>query len=78
MLDTLFQGLFDSANIQVPQFLLCMAVSLLIGAGIALAASRQKGFNHSFLAALAALPALVCALLRAFEGYVGLAGLPPA
>ena len=74
MLDTLFQGLFDSANIQVPQFLLCMAVSLLIGAGIALAASRQKGFNHSFLAALAALPALVCATIMMVNGNIG-AGL---
>ena len=74
MLDSIFQGIFDSASttvIPVGQFLLCMAVSLLIGAGIAFSASRRASFNHSFLAALAALPALVCATIMMVNGNVG-------
>ena len=74
MLSSLFQGIFDSASvtvIPVEQFLLCMVVSLVIGVGIALAASRRTGFNHSFLAALAALPALVCATIMMVNGNVG-------
>ena len=74
MLNTLFQGIFDSASatvIPVGQFLLCMVVSLAIGAVIALSASRRSGFNHSFLAALAALPALVCATIMMVNGNIG-------
>ena len=74
MLDSIFQGIFDSVSttvIPVGQFLLCMAVSLLIGAGIAFSASRRASFNHSFLAALAALPALVCATIMMVNGNVG-------
>lgn len=74
MLDTIFKGLFDSSAmtvIPVTQFLLCVAVSLIIGACIALTASRKSGLSHSFLAALAALPALVCVTIMMVNGNVG-------
>ena len=74
MLSSLFRGIFDSSAttvIAVPQFLLCMAVSLLIGAGIALAAGHRTGYSRGFLAALAALPALVCATIMMVNGNIG-------
>ena len=73
MLEKLFSGIFDSASvtvIPVGQFLLCIGVALAIGACIALTASRRR-FSHSFLVALAALPALVCATIMMVNGNVG-------
>ena len=74
MLDTIFRGIFDSSAmtvIPVSDFLLCVAVALAIGAGIALTASRRGGLSHSFLATLAALPALVCVTIMMVNGNVG-------
>ncbi|MBR3016565.1 MAG: DUF4956 domain-containing protein [Clostridia bacterium] len=74
MLANLFKGIFDSASvsvISVDKFLLCVAVALVIGAGIAFSASRRAQFTHSFLAALAALPALVCVTIMMVNGNIG-------
>jgi len=74
MLDTIFKGIFDTASmtvIPVSEFLLCAAVSLAIGAVIALTASRRTGYSHSFLAALATLPALVCVTIMMVNGNIG-------
>lgn len=77
MLNNIFQGIFDSASasvIAVDQFLLCVGVALAIGCIIAFAASRRSSFTHSFLAALCALPALVCVTIMMVNGNIG-AGL---
>lgn len=74
MLNTIFSGIFDSSAmtvISVTDFLLCVAVALAIGAGIALTASRRDSLSHSFLAALAALPALVCVTIMMVNGNIG-------
>lgn len=74
MLDTVFRGIFDTASmtvISLPDFLLCVAAALAIGAGISLTAGRRSGFSHSFLAALAALPALVCVTIMMVNGNIG-------
>ena len=74
MLNTIFKGIFDTASmtvISVPDFVLCVGVALLIGAGIALTASRRGSFSHSFLATLAALPALVCVTIMMVNGNIG-------
>ena len=74
MLNTIFKGIFDSSAmtvISVTDFLLCVAVALAIGAGIALTASRRSSLSHSFLAALAALPALVCVTIMIVNGNIG-------
>ena len=74
MLKNLFQGIFDSsytAVISVDQFLLCVGAALIIGGMIAFSASRRTGFSHSFLAALASLPALVCVTIMMVNGNVG-------
>ena len=74
MLNSIFKGIFDSSAmtvIPVSDFLLCVAVALVIGAGIALTASRRANLSHGFLAALAALPALVCVMIMMVNGNIG-------
>lgn len=74
MLDNLFRGLFDSSAttvIPVGTFLLCVAVSLIIGALVAFAVSRKTRFTHSFLTALAVLPALTCVTIMMVNGNIG-------
>ena len=74
MLANIFKGIFDSASvtvIPVGQFLLCLGVALAIGGGIALTARARRGYSHSFLATLVALPALSCAVIMMVNGNVG-------
>ena len=74
MLDTIFRGIFDSSAmtvISITDFLLCVAVSLAIGAVIALTASRRGGLSHGFLGTLAVLPALVCGMIMIVNGNIG-------
>ena len=74
MLNSIFKGLFDTASmtvISVADFMLCVAVALIIGVAIALTASRHTGYSHSFLASLAALPALVCVTIMMVNGNIG-------
>ena len=74
MLNDIFKGIFDSSStsvIPVGQFLLCLAVALLIGGGIAFTASRKSRFSHSFLTTLAALPVLSCVVIMMVNGNVG-------
>jgi hypothetical protein len=72
MLNTLFQGIFDSSEtaIQIPQFLLCIAVALLIGIFFALIYSRCR-CSRSFVVTLALLPAVVCVIIMMVNGNVG-------
>ena len=73
MLDNIFRGIFDAASVSVigvKEFLLCVGVALVIGGVIALTASRRR-FSHSFLAALATLPALSCVIIMMVNGNVG-------
>ena len=74
MLNDIFKGIFDSSStlvIPIGQFLLCLAVSLLIGGCIAFTASRKSRFSHSFLTTLAALPVLSCVVIMMVNGNVG-------
>ena len=80
MLEDLFKGIFDSSYttvIPVSQFLLCVGVALMIGAVIALTASRRERFSHSFLVTLGAMPALVCVTIMMVNGNIG-AGMATA
>jgi hypothetical protein len=72
MLNTLFQGIFDNTEsaIQIPQFLLCIAVALVIGIFIALIYSRNR-CSRSFVVTLALLPAVVCVVIMMVNGNVG-------
>jgi hypothetical protein len=72
MLNTLFQGIFDTTEtaIQVPQFLLCIAVALVIGIFLAVIYNRNR-CSRSFVVTLALLPAVVCVIIMMVNGNVG-------
>ena len=72
MLDTLFQGIFEqtTAEILVGQFLLCIAVSLIIGIFLAAIYSANR-CSKSFVITLALLPAVVCTVIMMVNGNVG-------
>ena len=74
MLNDLFKGIFDSANMTVipaGTFLLCIGAALLNGLIIAAAASKGRKFSRSFLVTLGAMPALVCAVIMMVNGNIG-------
>lgn len=73
MLNTLFQGVFDNTEtaIHVPQFLLCIAVSLGIGIFLSLIYTYRSRYTKSFVVTLALLPAVVCVVIMMVNGNVG-------
>lgn len=74
MLNSLFQGLFDtdmSNIISVPQFLLCVGCSLLIGLVLSTAYMYQARYSKSFVVTLALLPAVVCVVIMMVNGNIG-------
>ncbi len=72
-MNTLFQGIFSSVNtsIQVGNFLLCLAISLIIGIFLAAVASFKSTYSQSFVMTLAILPAVVCVVIMMVNGNVG-------
>lgn len=74
MLNSLFQGIFDSQTvnvISVADFLLCLAVSLLVGLLLAGVYTYKNRYTKSFLVTLAMLPAVVCVVIMMVNGNVG-------
>ena len=73
MLNTIFQGIFDTAaaTIIISQFILCIAVSLLIGVFFAFLFSYKSRSSQSFVITLALLPAIVCVVIMMVNGNVG-------
>lgn len=74
MLNHLFQGIFDTQTtnvIAVSDFLLCVAVSLLIGLLLAGVYTYKNRYTKSFLVTLAMLPAIVCVVIMMVNGNVG-------
>ena len=74
MLNNLFTGIFDTAGaavISVPDFLLCIVVSLLIGAFITWVYTYKSRYTTSFAVTLAMLPAIVCIVIMMVNGNVG-------
>lgn len=72
MLNTLFQGVFTSTTtIQIPQFLLCIAVSLAIGLFLSFLYMHKSHYTKSFVVTLALLPAVVCVVIMMVNGNVG-------
>lgn len=73
-LDQIFKGLFDSdltSVISVGDFLLCIAVSLVIGVIMAFAYAYRTRYTKSFLVTLSLLPAVVCVIIMMVNGNVG-------
>ena len=74
MLNTIFQGLFDTQTVQViavQDFLLCVGVSLLVGLLTALMYQYRSRSTKSFVVTLALLPAVVCVVIMMVNGNVG-------
>ncbi len=74
MLHTIFQGIFDTDMtrvISVPNFLLCLGCSLLIGLLFAVVYMYRTRYTKSFVVTLALLPAVVCVVIMMVNGNVG-------
>ena len=74
MLNNLFTGIFDAAGtavISVPDFLICIVVSLVIGAFITWVYTYKSRYTTSFAVTLAMLPAIVCIVIMMVNGNVG-------
>ena len=74
MLNTIFKGIFDTQStvvISVPEFLLCLGVTLVIGLMLAGCYTYRNRYTRSFLATLALLPAIVCVVIMMVNGNVG-------
>lgn len=74
MLDNFFKGIFDGAlstSIAPGDFLLCLGVALALGFLTALTYRFRTHCTHSFFAALALLPAVVCVVIMLVNGNIG-------
>lgn len=74
MMNTIFRGIFDSqltSVISVSDFLLCLAVSLLIGLLLAGIYTYKNRYTKGFLVTLATLPAVVCVVIMMVNGNIG-------
>lgn len=76
MLSTIFKGVFDSdaqaaTAISIGEFLLCLAVSLLVGLLLAGTYTIKNRYTKSFLMTLAILPAVVCVVIMMVNGNIG-------
>lgn len=73
-METLFKGIFDSELTQVisiPNFLLCIGISLIIGLMISLSYMFKTRYTKSFVLTLALLPAVVCVVIMMVNGNIG-------
>lgn len=74
MLDSAFQGVFDSSLtdvIAVGDFLLCVGCALVVGLLAAFMYMYRTQYTKSFVATLATLPAVVCVVIMMVNGNVG-------
>ena len=74
MFDRLFKGIFDAATttvISLPDFLLCLGISLFMGVILAFAYSYRSRSTKSFVFTLATLPAVVCVVIMMVNGNIG-------
>ena len=73
-MQAIFRGIFDSqtaAVISVTDFLLCLGVSLAIGAVLSLGYMYRTRYTKSFVVTLTLLPAVVCVVIMMVNGNVG-------
>ncbi len=73
-MEALFKGIFDTSAasvISVKNFLICVGLSLLLGAVMALSYTYKTRYTKSFLLTLATLPAVVCVVIMMVNGNIG-------
>ena len=66
MLDSVITG----TEITLVSFLVCMAVSLVLGLGIALLCMYKSSYTQSFIITLAMLPAVVQIIIMLVNGTI--------
>ncbi len=74
MIDSLFQGIFDTdmtTVISVTDFLLCVGTALIVGLVMAFSYMFRTRYTKSFVITLALLPAVVCVVIMMVNGNVG-------
>lgn len=72
MLQTIFSGIYDPlVGVTLGTFLICIAVSLLLGALMALVYCFRSRHSRSFVVALALLPATVAVVIMLVNGNLG-------
>ena len=74
MLNTIFQGVFDTdmtSVISLTDFLICVGSALIIGMILAGSYMWKTRYTKSFVATLAMLPAIVCVVIMMVNGNVG-------
>ncbi len=74
MLSNIFTGLFDTTVttvISVSDFIICIVISLIIGAFITWVYTYKSRYTASFAITLAMLPTVVCIVIMMVNGNVG-------
>ncbi|MBR1762278.1 MAG: DUF4956 domain-containing protein [Eubacterium sp.] len=74
MLSSLFSSIFTStaeSSVSVSGFIICLAVSLVLGAFLAMCCSYKAKASKSFNIAIGLLPAAVCVVIMMVNGNVG-------
>lgn len=73
MTTSIFGSIFDATTsvISVPNFLLCMGISLAAGILIALGYVFRSRYTKSFVITLALLPVVVCVVIMMVNGNIG-------
>lgn len=73
MTSSIFNSIFDASStvISVPNFLLCMGVSLAAGIILALGYVFKSRYTKSFVVTLALLPVVVCVVIMMVNGNIG-------
>lgn len=73
MTSTIFNSIFDATTsvITVPNFLICMACSLVAGIILALGYVFRSRYTKSFVLTLALLPVVVCVVIMMVNGNIG-------
>lgn len=73
-MEAIFKGIFDgelAPVIEVGDFLLCIAISLVLGLIMAATYIFNSKYTRSFLLTLALLPAVVCVVIMMVNGNIG-------
>ena len=71
MLDSILSSVSTTVSITLPDLLLCTAVSLVLGVGVALLFMFRNVYTKSFVITLALLPALVQIVILLVNGNLG-------
>lgn len=74
MQDKIFKGLFDTTSttsIAAWQFIVCVAVSLVIGFILVFAYTFKNKSSKSFVVTLSLIPAVVCVVIMMVNGNIG-------